>query len=204
MVAQIPNTGCLFIDDRGVICSIDKEAAQLLHVESTKVLGRRLTEIFPETRVLEVLVSRQQLFTEQVIRQRKVRVGYYPVSTAQGVSGVVMVVEALNRKSAEQRELQTLIDLYEGILTELPLGLAIVNRQGRVVFMNDCYCQAMNCSQEALLGLPLQKKVPFSTIAEILRTGKPRLQIDVEYQGKVFFLSESPIIYQGCIIGGIS
>ncbi|HHY26766.1 MAG TPA: sigma 54-interacting transcriptional regulator [Desulfitobacterium dehalogenans] len=204
VVARILNTGCVLIDGWGVVCSIDWEVAQLLHVEPSEVLGHRLTEIFPETRLLEVLVTQQQLLTEQVINKRKVRVGYYPVTTVQDFSGVVMVVEPLSPVPPENQEHQALIDLYEGILSELPLGLAVVNRQGRVVFMNDYYSQSMECSSEVLMGLPLQKHVPFSKIAEILRIGKPRLQIDIEYRGKVFLLSESPIVSRGQTIGGIS
>ncbi|WP_028305458.1 sigma 54-interacting transcriptional regulator [Desulfitobacterium sp. PCE1] len=204
VVARILNTGCVLIDGWGVVCSIDWKVAQLLHVEPSEALGRRLTEIFPETRLLEVLVTQQQLLTEQVINKRKVRVGYYPVTTVQDFSGVVMVVEPLSPVPPENQEHQALIDLYEGILSELPLGLAVVNRQGRVVFMNDYYSQSMECSSEVLMGLPLQKHVPFSKIAEILRIGKPRLQIDIEYRGKVFLLSESPIVSRGQTIGGIS
>ncbi|AFL99363.1 transcriptional regulator containing PAS, AAA-type ATPase, and DNA-binding domains [Desulfitobacterium dehalogenans ATCC 51507] len=204
VVARILNTGCVLIDGWGVVCSIDWEVAQLLHVEPSEALGRRLTEIFPETRLLEVLVTQQQLLTEQVINKRKVRVGYYPVTTVQDFSGVVMVVESLSPVPPENQEHQALIDLYEGILSELPLGLAVVNRQGRVVFMNDYYSQSMECSSEVLMGLPLQKHVPFSKIAEILHIGKPRLQIDIEYRGKVFLLSESPIVSRGQTIGGIS
>jgi len=156
VVARILNTGCVLIDGWGVVCSIDWEVAQLLHVEPSEVLGHRLTEIFPETRLLEVLVTQQQLLTEQVINKRKVRVGYYPVTTVQDFSGVVMVVEPLSPVPPENQEHQALIDLYEGILSELPLGLAVVNRQGRVVFMNDYYSQSMECSSEVLMGLPLQ------------------------------------------------
>lgn len=204
MATQIPKNGCVLIDERGVVCSIDSEVAELLHVKPPEALGRRLTEIFPETRLLEVLVNQQFLCTEQVINQRKVRVGYYPINSAQSFTGVVMVVEPFTPISSEDQEYQAIINLYEEMLSEFPLGLAVVNRQGRVVFANACYSQLVECSSRNLLGLPLEKNVPFSKITEVLRTGKSRLRIDLEYQGKVFFLSESLIVSQGQTIGGIS
>lgn len=204
MATEILKNGCVLIDDRGVICSIDSEVAELLHVKPPEALGRRLTEIYPDTRLLEVLVNQQVLCTEQVINQRKVRVGYYPVNSAQNFTGVVMLVEPLTPSSTEDQEHQAIINLYEGMLSEFPIGLAVVNRQGRVVFANTCYCQLVECPSQNLLGLSLERKVPFSKISEVLRTGKSRLQIDLEFQGKVFLLSESIIVSQGQTIGAIS
>lgn len=205
MVASIPNAGCVLVNERGLICSIDQSIAKLLHIETSDALGRRLTEILPDTRLLEVLVSLQPLRHEQVINRVKVKVSYHPVSYSEIFTGVFITIEPLKSSALDEREnRQVLVDLYEGILSDLPLGLAVVNRQGRAVFMNEDYSQILGYSSQELIGLSLQKNVPFSRISEILQTGKPRLLIDLEYQGKVFLLSEIPIVSQGQTIGGIS
>ncbi|WP_425800473.1 sigma-54 interaction domain-containing protein [Desulfitobacterium sp. Sab5] len=203
MVANITNTGYIFVNDQGQIYSIDQTVAKLLHVEASNALGRRLIEIFPDTRLLEVLVSHHPLLHEQVLNQLKVKVSYHPVVYQEHFLGVMILID-LEKLSIPEKENRALIDLYEGILSDLPLGYAVVNRQGRVVFMNEDYSCMLGCTPHDLIGLPLSKHVPFTRISEILRTGKSRLESELEFQGKLFLLSEAPIKAQGQTIGGIS
>ncbi len=204
-MVKISNTGCILVNEQGLICSIDQGVANLLHVESSYASGRRLTEIFPDTRLLEVLVTLQPLRHEAFLNLVKVKVSYHPVSHSEIFSGVIITVEPLESNTHEEKgNRNVLIDLYEGILSDFPLGFAVVNRQGRVVFMNEDYHQILGSSSQELLGMSLQKNVPFTRISEVLRSGKSRLQINLEYQGKGFLLSEVPILSQGQIIGGMS
>lgn len=200
------NLGLILVDGRGVVTFMDGGAARLFNLTPQKAKGRRLTEFFPETRILEVYTTGEPLSCEQILDEKKLKTLYLPIKDEGEILRVLVCLkgeEEDRRQAAEGETLQLLTSLYEGILSHLPIGLAVVNRQGRLVMLNKHYCQLAGIKEEEALGLPLEKVVPFSRLSQVMGEEKARYQ-DIQHQGKTLFLAEVPIKKDGLVLGGLS
>lgn len=204
---EFPGESTLLVDDRGVITFIDPAAAQALKISPENALGRRLTEVFPETRLLEVFTSRQVITQDQMIRKQKATIHYCPICQGEQLLGVAMfwqVRPSTENLLEETTRLNTLLSLYESILEDLPIGIAVVDRQGRVVLLNREYQEILGISHPSARGAALSKLVPFSRVREVLCTGQSVLETEINFQGSSFFLSEAPILCENERVGGLS
>ncbi|MBE3587440.1 MAG: sigma 54-interacting transcriptional regulator [Thermoanaerobacteraceae bacterium] len=199
--------GIILVDREGIITSCDEQASHLLKIPPVKAVGLRLTEVIPATRVLEVLTTGNPVGSEHVLADGTAVVAdYLPLVAGGQLNGVVVCLHKLV-KPAGERELETLrvlTELYEGILADLPLGMAVVNRQGRLVMVNKHYCRLLGIKEGDVLGLPVEEVVPFTRLGEVLGSGQPLFNTGVSYNGKNLFLSEVPIKQGREILGGLS
>lgn len=208
MKHEFPGDGMLLVDNRGVITCIDRSVAQALRVLPEKVRGRKLTEVFPETRLLEVLTSHQVLTQELMISKQKIALHYCPICKEEEFLGVALYCHAdLSTEmqiETDNAQVNMLLSLYEHILEDLPLGISIVDRQGRIVMLNREYRETLGITDPTVRGIAISKIVPFSRARDVLRTGQPILETDIKFQGCSFFLSEAPIYCEKELIGGLS
>ncbi|WP_227763893.1 sigma 54-interacting transcriptional regulator [Zhaonella formicivorans] len=201
------NPGLILVDRRGIVTFMDPGAAQLLKITPAEASGRRLTEFFPETRILEVYTTGQALCCEQTLEEAKINITYLPVLEDGELHSVLVCLQGAGAAGGEAEEVQTLqvlISLYEAILADLPLGIAVVNRQGRLVMLNKQYSQLLEIAQEEATGLSIEKVVPFTRMTEVMRHGEAFLDTGVRYRGRTLFLSEVPIKSGNEVLGGLS
>lgn len=202
---SLHNMGLILVDRRGIVTFMDPGAAQLFKLTPQEARGRRLTEFFPETRILEVYTTRQPLICEQILDENRLKTTYLPLLEAGEIHGVLVCLQGkeIQKPAEEVQTLQVLTSLYEGILSHLPIGLAVVNRQGRLVMMNRQYGQLVGINVEEAVGLPLEKVVPFSRISQVIAQEKAYFQ-DLNHRGATLFLAEVPIKKDGLVLGGLS
>lgn len=208
--------GIILVDAQGTITFMDPVAANLLNITTDTALGHRLTEVYADTRILEVYTSGQALSCEQNVGETHCLIHYSPIIRQAQVDSVVVSIQygttwEQGPEGAHEihvtKDIETLTvltNLYEGILAELPLGMAVVNRQGRLVMMNQEYSRFIGVEEKQAIGLTLETLVPFSRLSGILSSGKPVHQKGIQYQGCTLFLSEMPIQLGGEVIGGLS
>jgi len=199
--------GMLLVNERGIITFIDNSVAQALKVLPGNAQGRRLTEVFPETRLLEVLTSHQVLTQDLMIWKQKATLHYCPICKDEKFLGVAVYWHAkpsLVNQEADNPQLNTLLSLYESILGDLPIGIAVVDRQGRIVMLNREYQETLGISCQPARGVSLLQILPFSRVRDVLRTGQSVRGMEVKFQGSSFFLSEAPIYCEKELVGGLS
>lgn len=201
--------GIVLVDRRGIITFIDQAIAQALKIHPDNARGRRLTEVFPETRLLEVLTSRQVITQDILIWKQKIILQYCPICRAEDLVGVAVYWHAsqLSERRKDQKadaQITSLLSLYEGILEDLPIGIAVADRQGRIVMVNREYQETLGILQQNVRGLSLSKVMPFSKIQEVLSDGQSVLKTEVNYKGSTFLVSEAPIYSDQELVGGLS
>ncbi len=123
------------------------------------------------------------------------------------IAGVAVFFQRVSSTEASAQEIEThklLINLYEKIFADLPLGIAVVNRQGRIVMINKEYCQLLGLKEKDALGLSINKVVPFTKLNEVMRSGEHYLDSGVKHKERLFFLSETPVKSCDEVLGGLS
>ncbi|MBE3572971.1 MAG: sigma 54-interacting transcriptional regulator [Moorella humiferrea] len=191
--------GMIYVDAGGRIQVANPLAAAILGLAGRDLKGRRLPEIFPETRLAEVLTSGHPLLgTSFASGSRIYRVDYFPDNR-----GGVVVLFTEHRPDAAQ--LHALNDLYAAILDDLPLYLAVVNRRGIIVSINQMYAELLGRRAEALVGLKIDEVLPFSRMSEVLAKGRPVVAFEASCAGKKLMLSEMPVKdAAGNLLGAVS
>lgn len=196
--------GLILTDYRGMITFIDKVAAELLKISITEAIGHKLTEVFQETRALEVFTTGDCLSCEHILGEGvKVLTHYLPI-TEKGQLTSVAVCFGISSSENELETLKNLSDLYESILRELPLGMAVVNQQGRLVMVNKQYSQFLGVNDDDILGRPIREVASFTRLNKVMASGEAFFDTGIQHQGRNFFLSEVPIKNGSQIMGGLS
>ncbi|HBT47985.1 MAG TPA: hypothetical protein DEA73_08975 [Peptococcaceae bacterium] len=199
------NHGFIIVDGAGRITRINPQALSFLGLPEQEVRGRRLTEIFPSTRLAEVFTGGRPLVgTTYRGLNRTLRISYFPLGEGEG--GAVVVLEPAGSPPPCEEELpsrQDLIDLYEALLAELPLGLVVVDKEARVVYCNDNYRTLLGLDNRQVENRPVGKVIPFTRLPEVLSTGRPYLDADLEFQGQKLLVAEVPLKKGGEILGGV-
>lgn len=198
--------GFVLVDGRGIIGFLDPGAAYFLKVPIDKAVGRKFTEIFPGTRILEVFTGGQQIVQEQHFSEAKVQIHYHPIYINGGIHSIFVLLERTDPECGSEHldTLQVLNELYEGILDDLPLGMAVVDPQGRLVLANNKYCELLGFEAEKVLGRRIQDVVPFTRLPEVLHSGERIVNSGFRFRGHTLFLSEMPIKHGGTTLGGLS
>lgn len=85
-------------------------------------------------------------------------------------------------------QLGAINDLYAAILDDSPLYLAVVDRRGIIVSINQMYAGLLGRRADALLGLKIEKILPFSRISEVLANSRPVVAFEASCVGKKLLL----------------
>ncbi len=196
----------IIVNRRGAITFADSEFEHFLRIPAAKAIGYSLAEVFPETRVLEVFTSGQALLCRHRLGDLSIEAHYFPLRKQGTLTGVVVCLYSAKDHAAEKKEAaaRVLIELYEGILTDLPLGMAVANHEGRIVMINSQYSQYLRIDGKKAVGLPLAEVAPFTRLQEVMKTGDGFLDTGVRHRGQTFFLAETAITSGGTVLGGLS
>ncbi|KYH31181.1 sigma 54-interacting transcriptional regulator [Neomoorella mulderi] len=179
--------GMIYVDAGGHILVANSLAAAILGLAGRDLKGRRLTEVFPETRLAEVFTHRRPLQgTCFAAGGKNYRVDYFP----DGQGGVLVL---FTEEQPDAAYLQALNELYAALLDDFPLNLVVVNRQGVIVSINQMYAELLGQRADVLTGREIEDVLTFSRLREVLATGRPVVGHEVHYAGKKLLLSEMPV-----------
>lgn len=191
------NHGLIWVNKAGIILDFNPQALNILGLPGQDVRGRKLTEVFPASRLSEALTTGKPL-TGTMVQGIKgaIRVSYFPLLDKEGKAIIVL----------EQWEsTQDLVEIYESLLTELPLGLAVTDKEGRIVFINKYYAKLVGLKEDEATGRPAVQVLPFSKLSEVVVTGRSYLNPGVEFKDQRLCLAEIALKNKnGEILGGVS
>lgn len=78
----------------------------------------------------------------------------------------------------------------EGILDSLEEGILAIDREKRVIFLNDSAARMLSMDRQAVLGKPLHEVYPQSTLDRILRTGQSEYNVSMRSLKDIRVLSD--------------
>lgn len=105
---------------------------------------------------------------------------------------------------AEFMNLNDLVKMSEDILECLYDGVAIVDREGTVIFVNDANYRITGVEKNSILGRNVRHAVPDSHLPSVLATGNRLIGVKTEVSSKQVISNIVPIMIEGRIEGAIS
>lgn len=175
----------------GVIRSWNPAAESMYGYAASEVIGRSIAILVPPDHVdelaeiLERLRRGERLEHFETVRVRKdgseidVSLTVSPIERDGSIVGASSIARDVStRRRAERRSIETLA-LLEAIEATAPVGFAFVDRDFRIIRVNETLATVSGASIERLVGLPLAKAIPDiwpeleGALVHVLATGEP-------------------------------
>lgn len=203
LVGMLP-VPAVAVDPTGEILFMNHQAGPIFGYRPEETIGKRLTRIFPGTGILEVFASGQGVKCRENTPFCPVFIANYePVYLEGCLAGVLAVFQPLEW-GEDLSAARLLTNLYEAILADVVVGVAVTDAQGQVVFINKVYCDLLDLKAEEVLGQPADLVLPHSRLPKVMSTGTPWTgQVTGAGKGRLL-LSEMAITSGGQVLGGLS
>ena len=142
IIDAIPN-GIMAIDGNGIIVIVNQTACQLLGLEKADVIGQRIVDLVPETRMLYVLGMQQPLLSQKVmIGNVHVLANLAPIildGKTVGALSIFQDMSILEEASSELDKVKSIMREFESIFNSSFDGLTLLNANGVMMRVNGAY-----------------------------------------------------------------
>lgn len=200
-------SGLLVVDNQHTIIIYNTEAERLFGIPAREVLGRKVTEVFPESRLPEVVDTKEPIlgYTREIGKSTIV-VNTTPIIENDEIKGAISTFEDVSRLvqiSWEFEEVKELKERYLQILEAVQDGICVFDREGTVTYINGSYNEITgeNISE----GDNIHEISPNGSRMRVLEKGQKIMgEISQKKNGKSVVANIVPIIVNQQITGGIS
>ena len=200
-------SGLLVIDNQHTIIIYNTEAEHLFGIPAREVLGRKVTEVFPDSRLPEVVDTKEPIlgYTREIGKSTIV-VNTTPIIENDEIKGAISTFEDVSRLvqiSWEFEEVKELKERYFQILEAVQDGICVFDREGTVTYINGSYNEITgeNISE----GDNIHEISPNGSRMRVLEKGQKIMgEISQKKNGKSVVANIVPIIVNQQITGGIS
>lgn len=200
-------SGLLVIDNQHTVIIYNTEAEHLFGIPAREVLGRKVTEVFPDSRLPEVVDTKEPIlgYTREIGKSTIV-VNTTPIIENDEIKGAISTFEDVSRLvqiSWEFEEVKELKERYLQILEAVQDGICVFDREGTVTYINGSYNEITgeNISE----GDNIHEISPNGSRMRVLEKGQKIMgEISQKKNGKSVVANIVPIIVNQQITGGIS
>jgi PAS domain S-box-containing protein len=165
-VINSTHNGILTVNEAGEITLINKAAEWILGLKREDVVGKKISEVVPQSKLPEILASGQGRFGQKVVYQEKVFISNLTpvmgnkqiigaVEVFQDISELEMISEELSYTKQIKEELSAIIDSSFD-------GFHITDNQGKTLRINQAF--------ERITSIPISDLMG-KTIAELVEAG---------------------------------
>ena len=200
-------SGLLVVDNQHTIIIYNTEAEHLFGIPAREVLGRKVTEVFPDSRLPEVVDTKEPIlgYTREIGKSTIV-VNTTPIIENDEIKGAISTFEDVSRLvqiSWEFEEVKELKERYLQILEAVQDGICVFDREGTVTYINGSYNEITgeNISE----GDNIHEISPNGSRMRVLEKGQKIMgEISQKKNGKSVVANIVPTIVNQQITGGIS
>lgn len=173
--------GIIIVDEEGNIIVFNNVAEQLLGFEEKSAIGKRIDEIYPNTKLYRVLKSGLlELNQAEYVNNIKLVVNRIPIRhTNDEIMGVVAIFHPFSEVRNLQKELSSLIEartLLQAIINSTHDAISVVDEQGKGILINPAYTELTGLSEKDVINQPATIDIPEggeSMHLKVLATRKP-------------------------------
>jgi PAS domain S-box-containing protein len=199
--------GIVAIDSEGIIRIFNKSAEKITGIKAADAIGKRASEIIPNTRLDKVLKSGiAELGQEQEIGESKILTNRTPIVEDGKISGVIAVFQDLTEL---EKTIETLgevkydIDILETILDYAYEGITVIDKGGEIIYFNKANTEMLGIKSEEAIGKNISDVIPVSRLPIVLETGIPEIRAPSIYDENRI-VNRIPITRDGHVLGAVA
>jgi PAS domain S-box-containing protein len=196
------HSGLLTVNSGSYVQIVNKSAEGILNISSADVLGRKITEIFPDKHLQEAINGGKRLFGRRLRFQDKVLfMNVSPLRYKDTVNGAVIVFQDMSDFESISHELmytKKLKDELDTIFESSFDGIYLTDKHGQILRVNEAFSritgiektQILNKTKDELTKSGVMEKFPF--LPTVLK-GKPVTISQTIKGGKTILITSSLI-----------
>lgn len=195
--------GIIMIDSQGIITACNAVAEEMLDIKSNVVLGQVITDVFPETDLLETIkTGKTELRKKITINDKTYISSRKPVHKAGKVIGAVASFQDISQLETLAHELETVKKIneeLEAIFNSSYDEIYVTDGEGLTVRVNKACESYYNVKAEEIVGkhvAELEKKGLFSrSIAlDVIKEKRRITSTQTTKSGKKLIVTGNPLI----------
>lgn len=201
------------IDKNGYITVLNTAAEKLLKLKRNEVLGKKVSEVVPNTRLHIVLkTGKPELNQFQIIDDVTILTNRMPVFDKNGnVAGVVAIfrdMSEVKRLAEEVTNLKDIQSMLEAIINSTQDAISVVDVEGRGILINKAYTKLIGLTKEDVIGKPATVDIAEgeSVHYKVLKTRKPLKGVPmlVGPNKKQVMVNAAPVMAGECLRGSVA
>lgn len=201
--------GVVVTNASDIVTLCNPAAAKLLGVTTQELVGRKVQDAVPNTRMHIVrqtgaaeLAARQKLGNATTVTNRT------PIVIDGKICGVAAVFEdisALEKIKWEFYEVKEMQERLQLILEAVQDGICVLNKQGDITYVNSSYLRIVNQRKENVLGRNIYDIAPGGTRCSVLKSGVAQIgSFSRKEDGTTVVANVNPIFVGGEVSGVVS
>lgn len=204
--------GMIAVDKLGIITLFNKAAERLTGVLQKDALGKKVTEVILNTRLMHILETGDfELNRKQNLGNCKIVTNRMPVKDESGeIIGAVAVfrdITDLINWESEILDLKEMQSMLEAIFNATQDAISVVDQNGVNVMINPAYTRLTGLTEKDIIGKPARADIVEgqSIHLEVLETMKPvkSKKLKVGITKREVLASAAPIMVDGELRGSV-
>ncbi len=205
--------GMIAVNNQARITLFNRAAERMIGISVNSVLGRKITEVIPNSRLDRVLLNGQTELNKKFVLPNGIEIvtNRVPVTDQNGnVIGAVAVfrdISELKNLSQQIIDLESMRSLLQAIINSSEDAISVVDTNGIGILINPAYTRLTGLKPEDIIGKPAETDISEgeSMHRKVLRTKQPvrGVQLKVGPHRKDVFVNVAPIIVGGELKGSV-
>ncbi len=204
--------GMIAIDRQEIVTLFNRSAERITGLRATDVLGKKIEDIIPTTRLPIVLrEGKEELNREQRIGDAVIMTNRVPLRDDEGkVIGAAAVFRDITELASLAEQVSGLgsaRSLLEAVIDSSADAISVADERGINILVNPAYTRITGLSKEAVLNKPATVDIAEgeSMHLQVLRTGRPvrNVRMKVGPAKKEVVVNVAPIVIDGMVRGSV-
>lgn len=206
-----PYMGVVVVDRNGYITDMNQTYLELLEKSKQEVIGQYILDVLPNSELIEVLetgrIDRASIWTIRGVNVIATRFPIIKNGQIVGAVGQSFILDMsgtsvlINRLEETQKEFSAVVEAF---LKNPYTALVMVDNQGRITAMNQCFLEELDLTKEAVLGNFVCNVIPNSEFIDVLRTGQTDKIVAMKFNGRDAVVTRIPIMKDGQVNGALA
>lgn len=207
-LSELSYSGVVCINLYGIITQINDVAARLVGVTKDGALGRVVSDIIPNTRLMKVInTGKKELDATIEINGQQLTVNRTPICEGYKIVGALAIIQDVPANDNCGKEkvamMAAKLEILEQVFSSLRQGLIVVDTNNVIRLANSAYEEIMGIPREDLLNHKAQDAVENSRMHIVLKTGVPEIDDMQSVNGRHIIAQRLPFFKNGKVVGAI-
>lgn len=203
----------IVINRDGLITLFNKEAQRLTRTPLKDAIKKHITDIIPNTRLLEVIENGTPDLNQQLeLKNFTIITNRVPITDQEGkIIGAAAIFRDIAERIAMTEEITNLRDiqtLLQAIINSTQDAISVVNEKGIHILINPAYTRIIGMKKDELLNKPADVDIVEgeSMHFKVLRTKEPvrGIRMKVGPQKKEVVVNVAPMVVNGILKGSVA
>lgn len=195
-----PN-GIVAINREGRIILFNKAAAQIIGFSQEQVLGKRVDDVVPNTKLLEIMeTGRVEHNQRMVVNNHVIFSSRSPIKRGEEIVGAVGIFQDISELEELSHQLDTVKEInkeLEAVIESVDDGIVVADKQGFILRVNNAYQNITGITAEEYVGKHVHDLVKEGyinrSISDVVIKRQSRVNIVDVRNGKELLLTGNPV-----------